>query len=73
MATLEDLRFISCAYFYKLKDGISISNKDIENMLIESMSVRGFPAFQLVILLPVLEIMHFVTVKVLPASQSLIL
>lgn len=43
MATLEDLRFISCAYFYKLKDGISITNKDIENMLIESMSGKKKP------------------------------
>ena len=33
MIQLSDLKFNTCAYFYKLKDGVSISNKDIEKML----------------------------------------
>lgn len=35
MANIKDLRFGACAYFYKLKEGMSFSATDIRNMLAE--------------------------------------
>lgn len=32
---LEDIRFTECGYFYKLKDGESISNVDIHRMMVD--------------------------------------
>lgn len=32
---IRDLRFSECAYFYKLKNGMSISDDDIHNMLVQ--------------------------------------
>lgn len=32
---IRDLRFSECAYFYKLKNGMSISDNDIHNMLVQ--------------------------------------
>lgn len=32
---IRDLRFSECAYFYKLKNGMSISDDDIHNMLVK--------------------------------------
>lgn len=35
MPTIADLRFSECAYFYKLRDGITITATDIHDMLVE--------------------------------------
>lgn len=35
MLDIADLRFKECAYFYKLKNGKSVSPEEIHNMLVE--------------------------------------
>lgn len=40
MVNIEHLKFSACAYFYKLKDGNTISSKEVRKMLIDVTSSK---------------------------------
>lgn len=40
MVNIEHLKFSACAYFYKLKDGNTISSKEVKKMLIDVTSSK---------------------------------
>lgn len=41
MPNISDLRFSTCAYFYKLKDGVSLSDRDIHNMQVQVTATKN--------------------------------